>query len=100
MKNYREGVSVVALSWGWDIVGIKSEKHGVKQSEEHRVKQSEEHREQRWRGWNTRLKRMTSSLYLFGVFDLLWKLYPFIKERSLREMLSQEVQDDYDAWLS
>ena len=64
MENYREGVCLVALSWGWDL---KNNCH---------VKNP--HPAQKWSGYGIRLGKMLYSLRLFGEDDLRRALSQFV----------------------
>lgn len=52
MKDYRRGVELVLLGWGWDINTEKLVEKPVKGQE--------------WRGYGVRLGKMSDSLHLFG----------------------------------
>lgn len=67
MKNYRRGVELVLLSWGWDI------RHGRPVSEEERTK------DQRWEGYGVRLGKMANSLFLLEEMDLYGKVQKFFE---------------------
>lgn len=67
MSSYREGVVLVAKSWGWDILQgkeVASPQVG-----------------QRWTGYQVRLGKMLHSLILFNQIDLLKGLRPFIEPK-------------------
>ena len=61
MKNYRNGVLLVAKSWGWDLENQQDLTNSV----------------QRWTGFEVRLQKMLRSLRLFGQDDLLQALDHF-----------------------
>lgn len=61
MKNYREGVLLVAQSWGWDLETGNPIQNDLL----------------RWRGYNIRLQKMKTSLDLFDEQRLLKNLEAF-----------------------
>ena len=64
MDSYREGVNLVARSWGWNLA------NGV----------DETCSERKWSGYQVRLGKMLSSLRLFDNWDLRENLVAFVFE--------------------
>lgn len=75
MNNYREGVIIIAKSWGWDLA-------------HHRDISSEK---QRWTGYQVRLGKMLHSLKLFGQKDLHDSLRRFVEENKLVDSLESWI---------
>ena len=71
MNSYREGVILVAKSWGWDLENNEDITDSV----------------QRWTGYNVRLGKMLQSLTLFGESDLKDRLAAFVEAHQLRSGL-------------
>ena len=67
MRNYREGVCLVAKAWGWNL------ETGAKVTNE----------KQRWVGYQVRLGKMLDSLRLFGQDDLRRLLIQFIRNDAI-----------------
>lgn len=78
MKNYREGMILIARSWGWDLKTGKPIENP--------------HKDQKWTKFSEgRLINMFKSLYLFDQADLIDQLEVFLKDDILsprqRELL-------------
>lgn len=76
MESYRAGVTLVALSWGWDL----------------ETRENVETDSQKWRNYTVRLRKMTRSLWLFKQEDLLNRLRPFMEAKGLDKLLNTQVQ--------
>ncbi len=76
MKNYREGVSLVAKSWGWDLIRHKDVTNNA----------------QKWTNYQVRLGKMLDSLRLFKQDDLRTALTDFIDRKNIRPSLEPWVQ--------
>jgi hypothetical protein len=76
MKSYREGVVLVAKSWGWDL------ETGYDVSNE----------EQYWTNYQVRLGKMLNSLTLFSQEDLHAALVECIDRAQLRSTLADWIQ--------
>lgn len=78
MEGYRQGVNLVARSWGWDINQSTSifHKYGA----------------QRWTGHNVRLGKMGDSLQLFGQDDLFQSLQKFSRQPHVQPTLEPWVK--------
>lgn len=77
MKSYRDGVILVAKSWGWDLekgIDITNDK-------------------QKWVSYNVRLGKMIDSLSLFDQQDLLRNLVHFIDQKGVRRSLDPWIQN-------
>ncbi len=68
MKSYRDGVILVAKSWGWDLEHNKDITNA----------------KQRWVGYDVRLAKMLHSIRLFGQKDLFDRLLVFIREHKVQ----------------
>jgi len=80
MKNYREGVILVAKSWGWNLETLESENNPA----------------QYWSGYQVRLGKMLHSLQLFGQEDLRNALISFIDQHEIRPTLEPWIQNLLD----
>jgi len=77
MKSYRDGVILVAKSWGWDL----EKKNDITNDK------------QKWVGYNVRLGKMIDSLRLFDQQDLLKNLVYFIDMKGIRMTLDPWIQN-------
>ena len=77
MKSYREGVLLVARSWGWDLATGKSVKTD----------------KQQWVGYNVRLGKMLDSLTLFGETELKDSLIQFLRQEKIIPTLDKWIKD-------
>lgn len=68
MANYREGVCLVAKSWGWDLI------NGIDVTNE----------SQKWTRYGVRLHKMITSLQLFKQTDLLETLQMFMLSKGIQ----------------
>lgn len=68
LQNYREGVCLVARSWGWDLKNRVDLTNHL----------------QRWTGYGVRLYKMMASLRLLGQNDLLDSLQYFMDMKRIR----------------
>ena len=75
MKSYRDGVILVAKSWGWDLESNEDVTDSV----------------QRWTGYNVRLGKMLQSLTIFGQADLHERLVAFVDAHQLRPRLNDWI---------
>ncbi len=75
MKNYRDGVVLVAKSWGWDLVGNTD------------ISDTEK----RWVNYSVRLGKMLQSLTLFKQKDLHDSLVHCVQKANIRHTL--------DSWI-
>jgi hypothetical protein len=71
MANYRKGVQLVLLSWGWDASSDRSV----------------ENAHQRWTNYQVRLGKMINSLSLFGEKELLLSVKKFCDEKRITPTL-------------
>ncbi len=76
MRNYREGVVLVAKSWGWDLENRQDLTSNI----------------QRWTDYQVRLGKMLHSLQLFDQFDLRGSLIYFIDHANIRLTLDNWIQ--------
>ncbi len=76
IKSYREGVILVAKSWGWDLEVDRDVSNG----------------EQKWTNYQVRLGKMLHSLILFGQDDLHESLVKCIDCAGLRPSLAPWIQ--------
>lgn len=76
IKDYREGVKLVASSWGWDLENLTD--------------QTDDHR--KWVGYNVRLGKMLDSLKLFGQHDLHKNIVYFVKRHKIESSLDPWIQ--------
>ncbi|MBP9842017.1 MAG: hypothetical protein KBC64_06295 [Simkaniaceae bacterium] len=76
IRNYRDGVILVAKSWGWDL-------------ETGQVVTTDR---QKWTNYQVRLGKMLHSLSLFGQNDLRTSLIHFIDDQNLRPTLNRWIQ--------
>ncbi len=79
MNNYREGVILVAKSWGWDLEEVSSKQPL--------------HPQQKWTGYQVRLGKMLHSLQLFGQDDLRAKLSQCLVRDGVQKDLEPWIQD-------
>jgi hypothetical protein len=76
MKNYREGVCLVAKSWGWDLAQRKDVATEV----------------QKWMNYQVRLGKMLDSLRLFRQDDLRIVITDFIDRKNIKPSLEPWIQ--------
>ena len=76
IDSYREGVVLVAKSWGFDLENKKDVSSD----------------EQKWVGYDVRLGKMLHSLKLFKQKDLYDKLIYFIDQNKMRPKLEKWIQ--------
>lgn len=81
IKNYRRGVELVLLSWGWNVKLDRP------------VPESQRSDAQRWEGYGVRLGKMADSLYLFGEIELYAKVQKFFNHIRHQYPLEQWVID-------
>ncbi len=77
MKNYREGVILIAQSWGWNLIDRSDQTSDL----------------QKWTNYQVRLGKMLDSLKLFGQNDLREALIYFIDLKNIRASLEPWVQN-------
>lgn len=76
IKNYRDGVVLVAKSWGWDLETHRSVKTAY----------------QKWTGYQVRLGKMLGSLTLLGQDDLKKSLVAFLRKEGIIPSLQPWIQ--------
>lgn len=76
IKNYREGVILVAKSWGWDLENNRDVANNS----------------QAWTGYQVRLGKMLQSLTLFGQKDLHNRLVGIINQKGIAPTLEPWIQ--------
>jgi hypothetical protein len=76
MNNYRNGVLLVAKSWGWDLQGRKDVTNTV----------------QKWTNYQVRLGKMLDSLRLFEQEDLRIAITDFIDQKGIGPTLEPWIQ--------
>lgn len=80
VKAYRQGVILVAKSWGFDL--------------ENKLDVTSNH--QKWVGYQVRLGKMLHSLKLFNQKDLFDNLVYFIEEKNIKSGLEQWIKNIID----
>ncbi len=78
MESYREGVILVAKSWGWNLETLADETCN----------------ERKWTGYGVRLGKMLSSLRLFGETKLRTILIDFVQKRGDPSRLASWIQKE------
>jgi hypothetical protein len=76
MRNYREGILLVAQSWGWDLETLQESANPA----------------QKWTNYQVRLGKMLDSLRLFKQDDLRRALTYFIDKQQLAPSLEPWIQ--------
>ncbi len=76
MRNYREGVVLVAKSWGWDLETGISHKTPTRE----------------WTGYQVRLGKMIHSLTLLKQDDLKKSLINFLEEEEIIPSIKNNIE--------
>ena len=76
VRNYRQGVILVAMSWGWNLENRQDVSNNI----------------QHWTHYQVRLGKMLHSVQLFGQHDLQASLVYFIDHTHIRPTLDNWIQ--------